>query len=124
MSIVNIAAVPISAEAKRVLVCFEVDTPSNMQLCFDVNTLTAHQHALLLKLLLATFNAKLALLMDNYKELQRFKQLKEFKKLLEELLNENRYRKVLEALFIVSYPELAQKILQQSEQQSDNKMHT
>jgi hypothetical protein len=123
----NILAVPVRAEAKRLLVCFEVEVPSVMQLCFDINTLTPHQHALLLKALLMLLNAKLAVLMDNYKELQKCKQLKEFKKLVEELLNENRYQKVLEMLFTVSYPELAERILQQlqaqSEEQSSDKMH-
>jgi hypothetical protein len=127
MSVMNILAIPIRAEVKRLLVCFEVDTPSNMQLCFDVSALTPHQHVLLLKQLLVTLNAKLAVLMDNYKELQKYKQLREFKKLLEELLNENRYQKVLEALFVVSYPELAEQVLQQlqvqGEEQSSSKMH-
>jgi len=110
-----------TAEVRRIIACVEVDTPSLTQVCYDVEGMTIHHQALWLKQYLLIFKDKLAIIMDKYKELQKFKQLKEFKQLIEELLKEDRYTKILEVLFIVSYPEILQQLEQQ---QNESKMHT
>jgi hypothetical protein len=122
MTKARVIAVPYEAEAKRLIACVEVDTPSLMQVCYDVENMTLHHQALWLMEYLAVLKDKLAVIMNKYKDLQKFKQLKEFKQLIEELLKEDRYIKVLEVLFIISYPEILQQLQTQGEEQS--KMHT
>jgi hypothetical protein len=124
MTTVNIASLPVQAEVKRLLFCIEVDKPSVMQLCYDVDAMNLHQQALLLLYYLKVLREKLIIAMETYKCLQKVKQLKEYKQLVEEMLKEDRYTKVLEALFIISYPEILQQLQQQQQQQNDNKMHT
>jgi len=123
---INVKIVPLSidAELKRVLLCIEVGKPFSLQLCYDVNEMTLHQQALILLYYLNIFKNKLIIAMENYKQLQKIKQLKEFKQLIEELLKEDRYAKVLEALFVVSYPDILQHLQQQAQQQEESKMHT
>ena len=110
-----------TAEVKRIIACVEVETESLAQVCYDVEKMTPHHQVLWLKDYLAILKDKLTLVIDNYKELQKFRQLKEFKQLIEELLKEDRYMKVLQLLFIVSYPDVLQQLEQQ---QSESKMHT
>lgn len=116
----TVIGVPYTAEAKRILACVEIDVPSLMTVCYDVDNMSLHHQVLWLKEYLEVLKDKLAVAMNNYKELQKFKQFKEFKQLVEEMLKEDRYDKVLEVLFVISYPE----ILQALEQQKNSKMHT
>ena len=118
----RVIVTPYEAVAKRLLACVEVDTPSLMQVCYDVENMTVHHQALWLREYLAVLKDKLAVIMDKYKDLKKFKQLKEFKQLIEELLKEDRYINVLEVLFIISYPEILQQLQTQGEEQ--NKMYT
>jgi hypothetical protein len=105
-----------TAEVKRIIACVEVEAESLAQVCYDVVKMTPHHQVLWLREFLSILRDKLAVLMNNHKELQKFKQLKEYKALVEELLKEDRYVKVLEVLFAVSYPDVLQ--------QQESKMHT
>jgi hypothetical protein len=109
-----------TAEVKRIIACVEVEAESLAQVCYDVAKMTPHHQALWLRDFLSILRDKLAVLMNNYKELQKLKQLKEYKALIEELLREDRYVKVLELLFAVSYPDVLRQVVQESE----SKMHT
>jgi hypothetical protein len=110
-----------TAEVKRIIACVEVEAESLAQVCYDVAKMSPHHQVLWLRDFLSILRDKLAVLMNNHRELQKFKQLKEYKALVEELLKEDRYVKVLEVLFVVSYPEVLQQLEQQ---QSESKMHT
>jgi hypothetical protein len=110
-----------TAEVKRIIACVEVETESLVQVCYDVARMTPHHQVLWLRDFLSILRDKLAVLMNSHRGLQKLKQLKEYKALVEELLKEDRYVKVLEALFVVSYPEILQQLEQQ---QSESKMHT
>jgi hypothetical protein len=121
----RVLAIPYEAEAKRLLACIEVDVPSPMTVCYDVVNMSLHHQALWLKEYLTTLRDKLAIAFNNFKNLQKLKFMREFKELVEEMLNEDRYMKVLEALFVISYPEVVQALEQQQKQQDEaSKMHT
>jgi hypothetical protein len=111
-----------TADVKRLLACVEVDVPTDMQVCYDVNSMPLHLHALFLREYLAVFREKLAVAFDKIKNLQKLGFMKEFKDVVDEMLKEDRYQKVLDVLFIVSYPDIVQALEQ--EQRDSNKMFT
>jgi hypothetical protein len=111
-----------TADVKRLLVCVEVDVPTDMQVCYDVNSMPLHLHALFLREYLAVFRDKLAVAFDKIKNLQKLGFMKEFKDVVDEMLKEDRYQKVLDVLFVISYPDIVQAL--ERDQQDSNKMFT